>query len=130
MPKTRRTLFYPATCLILVGIALYVAPQATLRMLLANHEYPETFVRFSGVLMLGLSVPVIHAIRRADSSSCGAALAAAIPMWLLILILYVQVHETAMIVVLAALGLGILLTGVTYLAERKPMASIRASSNA
>ncbi|MCU1329477.1 MAG: hypothetical protein JWN34_4847 [Bryobacterales bacterium] len=118
MPKTRSTLYYLATYLFLTGLALFLAPQLTLKMLMANHAYPGTFVQFSGVLMIGLAIVVANVILYGGPKFYRATLLARIPMWFLILGLYVETQETALVIVLGVLGLGILLTGSCYLRER------------
>lgn len=118
MPKTRRSLFYLATYLLLTGLALLFAPQLSLKLLFANHEYPSAFIQFSGILMIGLAVIVMNVIKFGNRIWYRATLMARIPMWILILGLYLYSGETLFLVVLAVLGLGIVLTGSFYLAER------------
>jgi hypothetical protein len=118
VPKTRRSLYYLATYLITTGLALFLAPQLTLKLLMANHDYPGTFVQFSGVLMIGLSIVVLNVIRYGNPNFYRATLFARIPMWFLILGLYIETQETALIIVLGVLGLGIVITGSCYLKER------------
>jgi len=119
MPKTRRTLFYLATYLTLTGLALLFAPQSTLKLLFANHEYPDAFVEFSGVLMIGLAVVVMNIIKYGNRILYRVTLMARIPMWICTVGLYLRTGETFFVVVLCVLGLGILLTGSAYLDERK-----------
>lgn len=118
MPKTRKSLYYLATYLTLTGLALIFMPQLTLKLLLANHEYPSTFVQFSGILMVGLAVVVMNVIAYGNRYLYRATLMARIPMWILILGLYFYTRETCFLVVLGVLGLGIVITGSAYLSER------------
>jgi hypothetical protein len=119
MPKTRRSLFYLATYLFLTGAAFFLAPQATLKLLLANHSYEDPFVQFTGVLMIGLSVVVVNVILFGNPKFYRATLLARIPMWLMILWIYIQTQDPVFIIVLSVLGLGIVITGTSYLIERK-----------
>ena len=118
MPRTRRSLFYLATYLFLTGVAFLLAPQTTLKLLLANHEYTDVFVQFTGVMMFGLSVVVINVIRVGDARFYPVTLMARIPMWFMILGIYLRSQEQALIIVLGVLGLGIVITGSCYLSER------------
>ena len=119
MPKTRRTLYYLATYLTLTGLALLFAPQFTLKLLFANHEYADAFVEFSGVLMIGLAIVVMNVIKYGNRIWYRVTLMARIPMWICTVGLYLRTRETFFVVVLCVLGLGIVLTGSAYLAERK-----------
>lgn len=122
MPKTRFSLYYLATYLCLTGFAFFLAPQFTLKLLLANHAYESTFVQFSGVLMIGLSIVVINVIRFGGPLFYRMTLMVRIPMWIMIAILYFQTQETVCLVVLGVLGLGIAITGTCYLKERGQVA--------
>ena len=119
MPRTRRSLFYLASYLTITGLALLFIPHLFLKLLFANHEYPGAFVQFSGILMIGLAVVVMNIIKYGNRILYRTTLMARIPMWICTLGLYVYTRETFFIVVLCVLGLGILLTGSFYLAERK-----------
>ena len=118
MPKTRRSLYYLATYLILTGLGLLFTPGTMLKLLFANHEYPGAFVQLSGILMLGLGIIVINVILYGSRVFYRATLMARIPMWICIMGLYLYTRETFFIVVLCVLGLGILVTGSCYLSER------------
>lgn len=118
MPRTRRSLFYLAGYLMITGLAFLFAPQASLKILFANHEYPSAFVQFSGILMIGLAVVVANVIRYGSPVFYRATLMARIPMWIATFGLYLYTKETAFIVILGVLGLGILVTGSCYLSER------------
>ena len=118
MPRTRRTLFYLASYLSLTGLALLFAPGTTLKLLFATREYPDPFVQFSGILMLGLALIVVNVIKYGSPVFYRATLIARIPMWICILGLYLNTKETFFVVVLCVLGLGIVLTGSSYLLER------------
>lgn len=119
MPKTRRSLFYLAGYLSLTGLGLLFAPQFILKLLFANHDYPGAFVQFSGILMIGLAVVVMNVIKYGNRALYRTTLMARIPMWICTLGLYLHTRETFFIVVLCVLGLGIVLTGSFYLAERQ-----------
>ncbi|HEX4278195.1 MAG TPA: hypothetical protein VHZ74_22730 [Bryobacteraceae bacterium] len=118
MPKTRRSLFYLASYLTLTGLALMFAPHTFLRLAFATRDYPGTFVRFSGILMIGLAVIVMNIIKYGNRVLYRTTLMARIPMWILILGLYFYTKESFFIVVLGVLGLGIVITGSYYLKER------------
>lgn len=118
MPKTRRTLFYLASYLLITGLALLFFPDLFLKLAFATREYPGAFVRFSGILMIGLATVVVNIIRFGNKDFYRATLIARVPMWIATLGLYFYTQETFFIVVLAVLGTGIVLTSSAYLSER------------
>ncbi len=122
VPKTRSSLYYLATYLCVTGLAFFLAPQFTLRLLMANHQYESAFVQFVGVMMFGLSVIVVNVILFGGPLLYRTTLIARIPMWFMILIIYLQTQETAFLIVLGVLGLGIIVTGSCYLKERGQVA--------
>ena len=118
MPRTRRSLFYLAGYLTITGLALLFTPQFFLKLAFANHEYPDAFVAFSGILMIGLAIVVMNIIKYGNRILYRTTLMARIPMWICTFGLYLYTGETFFIVVLCVLGLGIVLTGSFYLMER------------
>jgi len=110
-------LFYLAGYLTITGLALLFTPQSFLKLAFANHEYPNAFVEFSGILMIGLAVVVMNIIKYGNRVLYRTTLMARIPMWICTLGLYLHTRETFFVVVLCVLGLGIVLTGSFYLAE-------------
>jgi hypothetical protein len=119
VPRTRRSLFYLAAYLTLTSLALMFAPHAFLKLAFASHDYPGAFIRFSGILMLGLAIVVMNIIKNGNRILYRTTLMARIPMWICTLGLYLYTRETFFIVVLCVLGLGIVLTGSFYLIESR-----------
>ena len=122
VPRTRRSLYYLATYLLLTGGAFFLAPHATLQLMLASREYPDAFVQFAGILMIGLSIVVMNVIRYGSKPLYRTTLMARIPMWLMILVVYFQTRDFVFLIVLGVLGLGIVITGTCYLSERNTAA--------
>jgi hypothetical protein len=118
MKKTRRSLFYLAGYLFPTGLGLLLAPQWFMKLLFANHEYSDAFPQFSGTLMIGIGIVVVHVILYGNPLLYRMTLLVRIPMWLCTLGIYLHTGETFFLVVLAVLGLGILITGSMYLLER------------
>ena len=84
------------------GAGLVVAPQLVLQMLFSNGNYDDVFVRFSGILMVGLGIVVIQLIRH-DA-------AALYPSTLFV---------RAIIWVAGVVGAGMLWTGISYYRDRR-----------
>ena len=63
MNKTRTSLFYLGSYLVIIGFGLLFAPAGTLRILQSNGEYGDVFPRFAGMFMSGLGISVFGIIR-------------------------------------------------------------------
>jgi hypothetical protein len=53
MNKTRFSLFYLGSYLVLIGLGLLFAPHGTLKILQSNGSYGDVFPRVAGMLLLG-----------------------------------------------------------------------------
>ena len=125
MKKTRRSLFYLAGYLFPTGLGLLLAPQWFMKLLFANHTYPDAFPQFAGTLLIGLGIVVVHVIRYGNPVLYRMTLAVRIPLWFCTLAIFLHTGETFFLAVLAVLGLGIVITGSMYLTERKQSAAGR-----
>jgi hypothetical protein len=119
MRKTRLSLFYLAGYLLPTGLCLVFAPQWTLKLLFANHEYTDTFPQFCGSLLVALGILVLSVIRHGSPVFYKATLIVRTWIWLSILGIYFHTGESLLLVVLGVVGFGMLLTGTMYLSERK-----------
>ena len=62
MPRTRLSLFYLVGYLSAGGVALVVAPQTAMKLLLAQGNYPDLMLRMLGTFMLALGFIVLQII--------------------------------------------------------------------
>jgi len=118
MPKTRWSLLYVAGYTSLTGLGLLLAPQLTLKLLFANHEYTDAMPQLSGALMIGLSIVIIHVILYGNRIFYRMTLLVRIPMWLSVVGIYFHTNETFLLVILGVTGFGIVMTSTFYLMER------------
>ncbi len=56
MNRTRLSLHYLYSYLIVIGLALLCFPKEVLRLLLSNDDYGDIMPRFAGMLMAGLGM--------------------------------------------------------------------------
>ena len=63
MNKTRLSLCYLFSYLILAGLALLAAPELTLKLLFANGDYGDVLPRLLGMILLALGIFVLQAVR-------------------------------------------------------------------
>jgi uncharacterized protein YjeT (DUF2065 family) len=118
MRKTRLSLYYLATYLTLTGLGLMWAPASTLGLLGATHSYDDAMPRFAGMLMLALGLLVSQIIRFSLEPLYPITVLIRLGIWAFVAWLYAHSGDRFFIAVLGVVGLGILLTGGAYLAER------------
>ena len=119
MNRTRLSLYYLVGYLIPAGIALITVPQIALKLLLSNGNYGDVLPRLLGVVLLALGIIVLQILRlRADVLYSTTLIARAVILACLIG-LYVYVRDPLFLTLLGIVGLGFMLTGVSYLLDRR-----------
>ncbi len=119
MSKTRLSLYYLVTYLSLTGLGLMAAPAQVMAMLMATGEYGDVMPRFVGILMLALGLLVSQIIRFRVEPMYPITVLVRLLIWVFVLWLYLRSGDPFFAAVLGVVGLGILLTGGIYLAERR-----------
>ncbi len=119
MAKTRLSLYYLVTYLSLTGLGLMVAPAQVMAMLMTTGEYGDVMPRFVGILMLALGLLVSQIIRFRVEPMYPVTVLVRLLIWVFVLWLYLRSGDPFFAAVLGVVGLGILLTGGIYLAERR-----------
>ena len=119
MERTRTSLYYLATYLPIAGFALLLVPDLAMKLLLSNRSYDDVFPRLAGALLIAIWILIVQIIR--------LRLVALYPwtvivrLWLAtaVLALFVRSGDPFFIVIFVVIAIGIVLTGVTYLRERR-----------
>ncbi|MGH9718887.1 MAG: hypothetical protein ACRD8O_01625, partial [Bryobacteraceae bacterium] len=119
MRRTRRSLFYLTGYLTLTGAGMIVAPDALLKMLFSTRDYGDVFPRFAGILMVALGLIVAQVIRHRAEQLYPATLAVRGVIWVSVAWLYLYSRDPFFLVVLAVVALGMLITGLSYMADRR-----------
>ncbi len=117
-PKTRLSLYYLATYLFFTGVGLLFAPQFSLKLLFSTGHYDNVFVEFTGAFMIAISIIVSQIIRHSITVLYPTTLVVRTFFMVVIVALYMQTHDPLFLVVLAVVSLGVLLTGIAFIAER------------
>jgi hypothetical protein len=126
MNKTRLSLFYLVTYLMLTGLGLMFAPDFLLKLLFATRVYDDVMPRFVGILMVALSLVISQIVRFRLEQLYPITVLIRLVIWFYVLWLFFYSGDTFFLIVLAVVGLGIVMTAVTYLVERpKPRATSR-----
>lgn len=130
MQRTRLSLFYLAGYLITGGVLLLFAPKFALKLLLSHGDYGDVFPRLAGMLLTGLGILVVQIIRQRLETLYATTLVVRAFFCACLLIFYGMSHDSLFLVLLAIVGLGLLLSGFSYLSERHPAESREGSGKA
>ena len=123
MKRTHMSLYYLIGYLIPGGIALLTFPQLTLKLFFSNTDYGDVLPRFVGMLMLALGIIVLQAVRHRLEVLYPTALIARSGMLPIMLGLYLYSGDPLFITLLVVVGIGVVLTGVSYWLDRRSKAS-------
>lgn len=119
MNRTRLSLFYLAGYLTFAGLALLLVPTFALQLLLSNGEYGEVFPRLAGMLLLGLAALVTQIIRHRIEVLYPTTLVVRIFFLAVFAYLYAISSDPFFLVVFGIVAIGVILTGSSYLTERR-----------
>jgi uncharacterized protein YjeT (DUF2065 family) len=122
MKRTRLSLCYLFTYLIFAGLALLVAPQLALKLLFSNGNYGDVLPRLLGLILVALGVFVLQTVRHQLEVLYTTALAVRGVMLVVLFGLYLYSHDPLFITLLVVVGFGVLLTGTSYLLDRRSKA--------
>jgi hypothetical protein len=119
MNRTRRSLYYLCSYLIIGGLVLLLFPTEGLRLLLSNGDYGDVMPRFAGMLLTGLGLSIFGIVSvRAEALYPRTLM---IRAFFLICIgsFYWMAHDPFFLLLLVVVGFGFVWTGLSYLAEKK-----------
>jgi hypothetical protein len=119
MRKTRVSLFYLAGYLSFGGLGLLFFPGPSLRLFLSTGDYSVPMVRLVGVLLLSLAIIVVQVIRHRAEALYPTTLLVRFVILAVLVWLYFSTVDPLFLVLTGIVGLGVLLTGFSYLRERR-----------
>lgn len=119
MRRTNLSLYYLAGYLIPAGLLLLFAPEFATKLLLSNRTYDYAPFHLAGVLLLVIGILIVQIIRhRLDQLYLTTLLARALISGTL-LWLFIDTGDPFFAVVLVIVLVGVALTGVSYLLDRR-----------
>ncbi|MEQ1879207.1 MAG: hypothetical protein ABL958_21390, partial [Bdellovibrionia bacterium] len=118
LPKTRRTLFYPLFYIMASGLGMLFAPQLSLKLMLSNGTYDDTFIMMAGGILLGLWGFLFQVVRLQVANLYTTAIWVRVVFCSVYIWLYFRTSDPFFLVVLGIVGPGLVATSVTYLKER------------
>jgi len=119
MNRTGLSLYYLGSYLVIIGIALLVAPRATLTVLQSNGDYGDVFPRVAGMLMSGLGFSIFGMIRARSEQQYPTTLLVRTYFLICIAAFYAATSDPLFLVLGVIVGLGFMLTLGSYLVDRK-----------
>lgn len=119
MKKTRITLFYLASYLVIGGIGFFIFPQLILRMFLSSGNYSDIMVRLIGLFMVSLGIIIIQIIRHRAEQLYTTTLFIRSIILITLISFYFIYNDPLMLVLFGIVGLGFLLTITSYLLDKK-----------
>jgi hypothetical protein len=116
--RTRLSLFYVASYLVTSGLCMTFAPRLALDMF-ATGQYETTFVRVSGLFIVGLALFVIQSIRYRLAILYPTIIAVRVVFCTGYVALYAHTRDPFFLSVLGVVGFGVLLSSVCYALDRR-----------
>jgi len=118
MERARKSLYYLAGYLLVIGFALLLVPDLTLRLLLSKGHYGDVFPRLAGMLMSGLGMTVAGILRARAQVLYPATLAVRLYFIVCLIGLYWTSQDPMFLVILGVVLVGVALTLTSYLIDR------------
>ena len=121
MNKTRLSLFYLSSYLLVIGFGLLLVPHHTLEILQSTGDYGDAFPRLAGMLMSGMGLSIVGMIRARAAGQYPATLFVRLYFLSCIVVLYARTRDPFFLILLAIVGLGFGLTATAYVLDRRAM---------
>jgi len=118
MNKTRLSLLYLGSYLVLIGLGLLFAPDGTLRLLQSNANYGDVFPRVAGMLMSGLGFSVFGLIRAGVPKLYPATIFIRMYFLVCLAAFYWMTSDPLFLVLTVIVGIGFVLTLSAHLLDR------------
>ena len=118
MNRTKLSLFYLGSYLVLGGLGLLFVPNGTLEIIQSNGHYDDVFPRVAGMLMSGLGLSIFGMIRTRSSELYPATLVIRAYFLPCLIAFYAMTHDPLFLVLVVIVGLGFVLTLASYLLDR------------
>ncbi len=119
MRRTHLSLYYLAGYLLFAGVALVLVPQFALSLLQSNGTYGDVIPRLLGVVLFALGVFVAQIIRHDLAVLYTTTLAVRAVILVVLASLYAYARDPLFLVLILIVGLGVVLTGSSYLLDRR-----------
>lgn len=104
-------------------MALVIAPGLALTLLFSNGHYGDVMPRLLGVVLFSLGVVIVQIIRHQVEALYTTTLAVRSVIVLVLVGLFAYSHDPLFISLIVVVGIGMILTGTSYLTDRRRTAA-------
>jgi hypothetical protein len=119
MKLTRLSLLYLITYLTIGGVLLMAVPEFALKIFLSNGNYSQVILRVLGLFLLSLAMVIAGIYYYQAKALYPVTVLVRIFILTTLLFFYYFTKDNMFLVLSGLVGLGIVLTGTSYLLERK-----------
>jgi hypothetical protein len=117
--RTHLSLFYLAAYLVGAGVALIFVPSLALKLLFSNGNYGDVMPRLLGVVLLALGLVIVQIIRHRVEVLYSTTLGVRVIIVAVLAALFVYSKDPLFISLIVVVGIGMILTGTSYLLDRR-----------
>lgn len=121
MKRTRISLFYLASYLIIGGVGFLFAPKVVLQLFMSNGDYHNMILRMAGVLLIALGILIVQIIRLRISELFSSTLIVRVFILISFISLYIIYEDPMMIVLTIIVGIGFFYTLSSYILDRRAL---------
>src|SRR5260370_41708666 len=125
--RIRLSLYYLAAYLLGAGIALILAPSLALKLLFASGQYGDVLPRLLGVVLLSLGIVIVQIIRHQLEVLYPTTLIVRTLIVAVLIGLFIYSRDPLFISLVVVVGFGMVLTGTSFLLDRRSAAPVMAS---
>lgn len=119
MEKTRLSLYYPISYLLLGGTGFLLLPETMLKLFLSDGAYSNIMVRLVGVMLISLGIVILHIVKYRIYKLYRTTLFIRVFIISSFLFFYLIYRDPLMIVLTLIVSTGFIVTLITYVSERK-----------
>jgi uncharacterized protein YjeT (DUF2065 family)/uncharacterized membrane protein len=123
MRRTNLSLYYLAGYLVPAGLLLLFVPEWATKLLLSNRTYDYAPFHMAGVLLLVIGILIVQIIRHRLSQLYTTTLVARALISATLIWLFASTGDPFFAVVLVIVLIGVGLTGVSYMLDRRDAAA-------
>jgi hypothetical protein len=116
----RLSLIYPAFYLSMAGLGCALQPELFLKLMFSNTHYEPGFVRFTGILLIGLAAIVIQTIRHRIQALYATLIGVRLFFCGGYLVLYYMTGDPLFVSVFGIVAVGLIASTISYGLDRGP----------
>jgi uncharacterized protein YjeT (DUF2065 family) len=121
--RTHLSLYYLAGYLLPAGTLLLLVPDFATKLLLSNRTYDDAPFRLAGILLIGLGILVVQMIRYRLEVLYPTTIVIRLLISATLIGLFLRTSDPFFLVVLAVVVVGIALTAMSYVLDRRASAA-------